>query len=294
LNCGNGAAELADNRAMTSRLDSPSDSDSTASASASDFGSEGLSSSHFARLVAEQTPLVERIASNLARRLPTSVERDDLVQDGMLGLIEALLRWTRARTGSHFENYVAKRAHGAMLDGLRAGDPASRDLRRTMRAAEQAIQRLGHTLGRAPLESEVAQALGLELADYQRKLQDVQGYMLLSLDDLDVVDNTQSYLDYCAVSHVDPLRMLERAAVRQALIDASLELPEQKKAVLRLYYEGELTMREIGQRLEISEARVSQLHSHAIAQLRAGILGELPATALLKPRTKERPSAAAA
>ena len=103
---------------------------------------DDLSSSGFARLVADKTPVVEKIARNLSRKLPTSVERDDLVQDGMVGLIDAILRWTRETTSSHFDNYVAQRAQGAMLDGLRANDPGSRSLRRAMRAAEQVIQRL--------------------------------------------------------------------------------------------------------------------------------------------------------
>jgi len=114
---------------------------------------DDLSSSGFARLVADKTPVVEKIARNLSRKLPTSVERDDLVQDGMVGLIDAILRWTRETTSSHFDNYVAQRAQGAMLDGLRANDPGSRSLRRAMRAAEQVIQRLGHQKGRPPLES---------------------------------------------------------------------------------------------------------------------------------------------
>ncbi|HPW84809.1 MAG TPA: sigma factor, partial [Rhodoferax sp.] len=142
---------------------------------------DDLSSSGFARLVADKTPMVEKIARNLSRKLPTSVERDDLVQDGMVGLIDAILRWTRETTSSHFDNYVAQRAQGAMLDGLRANDPGSRSLRRAMRAAEQVIQRLGHQKGRPPLESEVAQALGLDISEYQRMLQDVQGYSLISL-----------------------------------------------------------------------------------------------------------------
>jgi RNA polymerase sigma factor for flagellar operon FliA len=94
----------------------------------------------------------------------------------MLGLMDALLRWSRETTDSHYDNYMAQRAHGAMLDGLRALDPGSRQSRKTMRSAEQAVQKLGHEYGLAPLESEVAQALGLAIKDYQRMLQDVQGY----------------------------------------------------------------------------------------------------------------------
>jgi len=247
-----------------------------------------LTNSNFAQLVAEKTPVVERIARNLSRRLPRSVERDDLVQDGLLGLIDAILRWTREAAGSHFDNYVAQRAQGAMLDGLRANDPGSRALRKTMREAERAIQLLGHQKGAPPLESEVAQALGLELGDYQRMLQDVQGYALISLEDLGGGDNAQPYLDHCAAFNMDPLGVLDRAAVRLALLEAIASLPAQKQSVLRLYYEDELKMREIGQVLNISEARVSQLHTHAIAQLRAELLGGEPPSEVLKPRERPR------
>jgi RNA polymerase sigma factor for flagellar operon FliA len=243
------------------------------------------------RLIADKMPLVEKIARNLSRRLPASVERDDLLQDGLVGLIDAILRWTRDTTGSHFDNYVAQRAHGAMLDGLRVNDPGSRGLRRAMREAEQVIQRLGHQKGRLPQESEVAQAMGLDIADYQRMLQDVQGYALISLEDIAGSDNIPAYLEYCTSRNIDPLRVLERNALRLALHDAIVSLPEQKREVLRLYYEGELRMHEIGLSLHISEARVSQLHSHTIAQLRAIILGGDQGAAVLKPRTQVRPDA---
>jgi RNA polymerase sigma factor for flagellar operon FliA len=247
-----------------------------------------LTESGFAQLVADKTPLVERIASNLSRRLPRSVERDDLVQDGLVGLIDAILRWTRETAGSHFDHYVAQRAQGAMLDGLRANDPGTRGLRKVMREAELAIQRLGHEMGRLPRDSEVAQALGVKVADYQRMLQDVQGYALISLEDLGGGSNAEDYLNYCAKSHVDPLRVLERAAVRQALLTAIQALPAQKQAVLRLYYEGELKMHEIGLVLKVSEARVSQLHALCIAHLRSAILTGEPPAGLLTPRTQVR------
>ena len=116
------------------------------------------------QLVEQQTPLVAKIAHGLARRLPANIERADLMQDGLVGLIDAIVRWTRETTGAHFENYVAQRARGAMIDGLRAADAGPRKLRQDMRRVEVAIQRLGHELGRAPREGEVAQALGLPLA----------------------------------------------------------------------------------------------------------------------------------
>ena len=109
--------------------------------------------------VQAQAARMRATASSLVRRLPPSVEREDLEQDGFVGLMEAMVRWTRATNGEHFENYVTQRARGAMLDGLRAMDPATRALRSHMREVERAIQQLAHTLGRLPREGEVAQAL---------------------------------------------------------------------------------------------------------------------------------------
>ena len=242
------------------------------------------------QLIEDKKPLVESIARNLVRRLPASVECHDLIQDGLIGLIDALLRWTRETAGGHFDRYVAQRAHGAMLDGLRAIDPAPRQVRSQMRRVEIAIQTLGHQLGRNPSEGEVAQAMGLALVDYQRMLQDAHGYMLISLEDLG--DGTEAYLEQCASRQDDPLVVLQRAALRQALTASISALPEQKQVVLRLYYEEDLRMHAVGNVLGVSEARVSQLHTQTIAQLRADILGGEGGTAILKPRSKPRPQPA--
>lgn len=240
------------------------------------------------RLIASQTPLVERIARKLAKSLSANVDCKDLIQDGLMGLIDALLRWTRETSGSHFENYVAQRAHGSMVDGLRAVDPATRKLRRDMRSVEVTIQRLGHERGRAPTEREVATALGLQLSEYQKLMQDAHDYALISLDDLGSGDDANDYLNHCAAIHADPLVVLERSALRQALAQAVGALSEQKRTLLRCYYEEGLKMHEIGRRLHISESRVSQLHTQTIAQLRAGILGAAAPAVLLRPRRKLR------
>jgi RNA polymerase sigma factor for flagellar operon FliA len=246
------------------------------------------------RLIQTQTPLVEKIARHMARRLPASVETSDLIQDGLLGLIGGLMRWTRETTGGHFELYVAQRAHGAMLDGLRAIDPGTRQRRKQMRRVEIAIQHLGHAKGRAPLESEVASALGLNLPEYRRILQDVHGYVLISLEDLVEGESGEHPLDLNAANNLDPLKVLERAALRRTLIAAVEALTEQKKSILRLYYEDGMKMHQIGSLLHVSEARVSQLHTHTIAQLRAALFTEDPSASVLKPRKKPRAEAATA
>lgn len=253
---------------------------------------QDISDPRIQQLIEDKTPLIEKLAYKLARKLPPSVEYNDLFQDGLLGLIDAILRWTRETTGLHFDNYVAQRAHGAMLDGLRAIDPGTRQVRKDMRRVEVAIQQLGHQLGRSPNEGEVAQALGLAIADYQRILQDAHGYTLISLEDLGGGADASTYLEQCASGDDDPLAVLQRSALRQLLKAAISALPKQKQTVLRLYYEEELKMHEVGRALGISEARVSQLHTHTIAQLRADILGGDAGATLLKPRAKQRPVAA--
>ncbi len=240
------------------------------------------------QLIEDKTPLIEKIAYKLARRLPASVEYNDLFQDGLLGLIDAILRWTRETTGQHFENYVAQRAHGAMLDGLRAVDPGTRQIRAVMRRVEAAIQHLGHQLGRHPQENEVAQALDLEIGQYQRILQDAHGYTLISLEDLGGASDSDAYLERCASREEDPLAVLQRSALRQVLKTSISALPEQKQEVLRLYYAEDLKMHEVGRAMGISEARVSQLHTQTIAQLRVDMLGGEERAALLKPRSQSR------
>jgi len=237
-------------------------------------------------LIEAQLPRVRQIAQGLARKLPASVDRADLEQDGMLGLMEALLRWSRATTGDHFQNYVALRATGAMLDGLRARDHGMRQVRAKMRKVELAIQHLEHSLGRAARAQEIAQTLDMSLDAYQQLLQDVDGYMLISLEDLGGGD-AQSYFLRCASEHSDPLAVLERKALKIALSNAIVSLPQPMQRVLKLYYSDGLKMHAIAVSMELTEARISQLHTQAIAHLRAAMPdGDI--AQLLKPRARER------
>lgn len=238
------------------------------------------------KLVETHQPVVHSVARHVAKRLPPNVDRADLVQDGMLGLMEALLRWTKESSGSHFENYIALRAQGAMIDGLRAADPMSRSLREQMRKVEKSLQLLSHQLGRAPTEGELAEHLEMPLADYQRLLQDAQGYVLLSLQDLSG-DNVDHYLQRCMDEHEDPFAVLERASLRKALAESIELLPRKSQILLTLYYEHEMRMHEIARHLGLSEARISQMHTQSIAQLRAS-LAMRDVQSLLTPRKRPR------
>lgn len=245
-----------------------------------------VSDEELKRQIAQHTPLVEALARNLARKLPPSIDRDDLVQDGQVALINAILSTSRKITTEHFRNYVATRVQGAMLDGLREMDHGSRLLRKEMRAVELTIQRLGHQLGRTPREHEVAAGMGLPLKKYQRLLQDASGYVLISLEDIVASDPLQALPS--AGFDTDPLGMLEREALRVALRVAMAALPKQHSSVLYAYYVDDLKMHQIGKRIKVSEARVSQIHAQAIAQLRARLLDDSGAIPVLKPRRTAR------
>jgi len=230
------------------------------------------------QLIRQHTPLVKAIAKSLSRKLPASVELDDLMQDGFVGLLGAVLVATKEMAEGHFLNYVAQRVRGAMLDGLRDIDPVSRAVRREMRRVEQAIQLLEHQLGRSPNEGEIAVALAIPLSEYQQLLQKAHGYTLFSLDDFDDRASPTDFLEWCMNTHVDPSAALERRALQQTLLIAISALAPREEEVMILRYTGDLSVRQIAQRLELSEGRISQIHSQAIAKLRASVIGreELP------------------
>lgn len=236
------------------------------------------------RLVAEHAPLVAAIARSLLRKLPSSVVLDDLIQDGFLGLMAAIIQSTTTHAGRQYDAYLSTRIRGAMLDGLRENDPGSRRMRREMRRVEQTIHQLNYSLGRAPQESEVAAAMGMSLADYQALLLEANGYMLFSLDDFDDADPGKDFLAWCATTNSNPLAALERRTVQRTLLLAISDLTEREDEVMKAYYVDGSSMREIGASLGITESRVSQIHTQAIAKLRAAMLGGAAAASPLTPR----------
>jgi RNA polymerase sigma factor for flagellar operon FliA len=224
-------------------------------------------------LVQRFAPLVKRIAYHLLARLPASVQFDDLVQNGMMGLLDAMERFEEG-FGAQFETYATQRIKGAMLDGLRENDSLPRHVRREMRRIETAMSQLEQSLGRAPNETEVSTQVGLPLAEYQKVLQDARGHQLLYFEDF-ADEGDESFLDrHYTGDDTNPATLLADKDLREGLVRAIERLPEREKLIMSLYYEQELNLKEIGEILQVTESRVCQLHSQAIGRLRGEMLGE--------------------
>lgn len=219
-------------------------------------------------LLEEYLPLVRRQALNLQTRLPPCVELDDLIQAGTIGLLDALSRYDAAQ-GASFATFASQRVRGAMLDELRSRDWVPRSVRRNARALEDALRQLEQRLGRPAEEREIAAAMGLELADYRQLLLDSNGSQLLAIDELG-----EDEVDAMSVGHyASPFAELAEGRDMERLVKAIEALPEREKLVLGLYYQEDLNLKEIGAVLGVSESRVCQLHSQAVARLRKGLAG---------------------
>jgi RNA polymerase sigma factor for flagellar operon FliA len=210
-------------------------------------------------------PLVKRIAYHLKGRLPDSVMVEDLIQSGIIGLIEAAQKFD-ANQGATFETYAGIRIRGSMLDEIRKGDWTPRSVHRKSRDVAEAINQVESRLGREARDEEVAEHLGVSLGDYYRMLQDTNAAHLLSIDEPDHDDLSEERI----VSHnKTPIGELAEAGFHQALSDQIANLPEKEKLVMGLYYDEELNLKEIGQVLDVSESRISQIHSQAIKRLQS-------------------------
>lgn len=222
--------------------------------------------------VEQHAPLVKRIAHHVMARLPASVEVDDIIQAGMLGLIDAVARYEQT-AGAQFETYAVQRIRGAILDELRRNDWLPRGVRRNMRKIEAAISALEQRNGRAPSEGEIAGQLGVTLTEYRGQLQDARGHQIVYAEDYLDADGGASAHESSADERAGILEHLMDAEFRAQVARAVDALPEREKLVMSLYYEKELNLREIGQVLGVTESRVCQLHSQAVARLRARLEG---------------------
>jgi RNA polymerase sigma factor for flagellar operon FliA len=216
-------------------------------------------------LVMRHAELVKRIAYHLAGRLPASVEVDDLIQAGMLGLLEAAANYSEGR-GASFETYAGIRIRGAMLDGLRKLDWAPRSVHRKARAVAKAIREIESEIGREARDVEVADRMGMKLSEYHRIVEDSAGCQISSL-------TTEEGEITLTDSSADPFRDVVDEDFRAALSDAIGGLPERERLVMSLYYDDELNLKEIGAALRVSESRICQIHGQALVRLQARLAG---------------------
>lgn len=222
-------------------------------------------------LLNTHAPLVKKIAYQLKAKLPPNVEIDDLIQAGMMGLLDAINRYEDTH-GAQFETYATQRIRGNMLDELRSADWLPRSIRKNMRDVEVAISQLEQQYGRPPTENEVAKKLQLSLAEYYDMLADCSGHQLVYYEDFHEADEGEHFLDrFQSDEKGDPIKGLLESDFRETLIEAIDALPDREKMLLGLYYEQELNLKEIGAVMNVSESRVCQLHSQAVARLRSSL-----------------------
>lgn len=221
-------------------------------------------------LLRRHAPLVRKLAHQMMAKLPASVELDDLIQVGMMGLNEAISRFETGH-GAQFETFATQRIKGAMLDELRGSDWMSRGDRKLQRDIETAVHRLEQKLHRAPNESEIAAELQMSLVDYQEMLGRVRGTQIVHLEDIGGrEEDADDFLDrHVADEEANPLSLLQDHRMRLALVEAIKNLPEREQLVMSLYYEQDMNLKEIALVLGVTESRVCQLHSQSIARLRS-------------------------
>lgn len=222
------------------------------------------------QLLLEQLPQVKYIARRIHERLPQHVPFDDLLHAGIVGLMDALHKFDPTKN-VRFSSYAKFRIRGAILDSLRDMDWSPRDLRRKARRLETVMQRLQTELGRSASEPELAQAMDMDLEEFQHMLDELRGLEVGSLQMESLEDGRETDLSETipGPANQDPLFLCLQGERRQMLAAAIAHLPPREQQVLALYYQEELTMKEVGAVLGVGESRVSQIHSVAVARLRA-------------------------
>ncbi|MHB8910349.1 MAG: sigma-70 family RNA polymerase sigma factor [Syntrophales bacterium] len=224
-------------------------------------------------LILQYAPLVKNVVSRVTVKLPlNAMDKEEMTSVGIIGLMSAIEKYDKKRNVK-FETYARFRIRGAVLDELRARDWVPRSSRDKDNRLERAFASLKRSLGRPPREEEAAAYLGVSLEEYYKLLDDAQRVSLISSEDLppDYLDNCLQNTVLALMDHGNPLNLLSSAELKNQLKRAIDELPPKERMVLSLYYYDELTMKEIGRVMELTESRVCQLHSQAIIRLRAVI-----------------------
>ena len=217
-------------------------------------------------LIEQHTVLVKRIAYHLLARLPASVLVEDLIQSGMIGLLEAASNFDAGK-GASFETFAGIRIRGSMLDEIRRGDWTPRSVHKNSRMVSDAIKTLEAEFGRDVTDVEVAEKLDISLNEYHHILNEVSSGKILGIDDLGVSEDVIHSAEDSGSD--DPYQNIETLVFKKALVECITTLPEREALVLSLYYDEELNLKEIGQVLDVSASRVSQIHSQAMHRLKA-------------------------
>ena len=215
-------------------------------------------------LVAQHAPLVKRIAYHLKGRLPDSVQVDDLIQAGMLGLLEAAKNFDSAQ-GASFETYAGIRIRGAMLDEIRLGDWTPRSVHRKAREMNQAIKNIEDRKLGSATDTEIAEEMGITLEEFNQILRNAAVSKVFSVDDSEIEQDYNGSIS----TRVQPETIFTREELASALERIIDGLPEREKLVMSFYYEEEMNLREIGEVLGVSESRVSQIHGKALLTIRS-------------------------
>lgn len=225
------------------------------------------SARHQQQIVEQHTNLVKRIAHHMVARLPAHIQVDDLIQAGMIGLLEASKNFKEGK-GASFETFAGIRIRGSMLDEIRRGDWAPRSVHRNSRMLAQAVKDVENETGREAKDVDVAAKLDISLNEYYDLLNDVSSGRIIGIEDLGVSEDVIVAENQDA-THNEPYSEIEKSEFQQALVTCIKGLPEREALVLSLYYDEELNLKEIGQILEVSESRVSQIHSQAMVRLKS-------------------------
>jgi len=234
------------------------------------YASEQVSNRN--HLVEKHASLVKRIACHLINRLPASVQLEDLVQAGMIGLLEASRNYDE-RQGASFETYAGIRIRGSMLDEIRKNDWAPRSVHRKARMVAEAVRAIENEHGRDARDTEIAENLDMPIEDYYKILQDNSYHKVLSVEDMGLGE--ESLLDNLSDNAPGVLDGLQKEDMQRIIAEAVASLPERERLVMALYYDEELNLREIGAVMGVSESRVSQIHSQAVIRLQARMANRL-------------------
>lgn len=221
------------------------------------------------RNIEDHMDLVKRIAYHLKGRLPSSVQVEDLMQAGMIGLIEAMQKYD-ASQGASFETYAGIRIRGAMLDEIRKGDWTPRSVHRKAREVSEAVRAVENRTGREARDEEVASEMGISMDEYHQALKDAVTTQVLSIDQPDHDDLSEDQISLQdAADEGEPMKDLLHNQFHEHLSQAISSLPEREQLVMSLYYDEELNLKEIGAVLGVSESRVCQIHGQALTRIRA-------------------------